>query len=247
MTTICASSSTLDGLDVSHYQGPIDWGAVAASGKRFAFARCSDGTGVKDTQFTTNWAAIPAAGMIRGVYQFFRPTEDPIAQAELLLSMASLQDGDLPPVIDVETMDGASPGAVTAAVQAWLGRIAQELGSVSPILYTAPGFWQGLGNPSAPASLWVANWGVSCPNVPDPWGGWQFWQSSESGSVSGISGAVDLDSFNGAEADLQAAVLGGSPAGGGVGQGVGLALLGLGLGIGGAFLWEKHRNPNFLK
>jgi lysozyme len=50
--------------------------------------------------------------------------------------------------------------------------------------------------------LWVANYGVSCPKMPDGWDQWRFWQSSESGTVSGIDGATDLDTFQGTMDDL---------------------------------------------
>src|SRR5262249_59097656 len=52
--------------------------------------------------------------------------------------------------------------------------------------------------------LWVANYGVTCPSMPTSFSEWKFWQYTDSGSVSGISGAVDLDQFNGTLGDLMA-------------------------------------------
>src|SRR3954470_12054238 len=70
--TICPGNASVQGLDVSYYQGDIDWGAVAASGVKFAIARKSDGTFL-DTKFQQNWDGMKAAGLIRGVYQYFEP------------------------------------------------------------------------------------------------------------------------------------------------------------------------------
>ena len=73
-----------------------------------------------------------------------------------------------------------------------------------PVMYSSPGFWGGLGypTPNPLPYLWVAHWGVSCPNLPKPWGRLRFWQYSDKGSVSGISGAVDLDMYNGPLSEL---------------------------------------------
>jgi hypothetical protein len=73
------------------------------------------------------------------------------------------------------------------------------------MVYTAEGFWNSDVDSSAFASnpLWVANWGVTCPDVPTGWTGWDFWQNADNGTVNGISGNVDTDEFNGTLAQLQ--------------------------------------------
>jgi GH25 family lysozyme M1 (1,4-beta-N-acetylmuramidase) len=210
----CAGGATLEGVDVSEFQGGIDWNAVHGSGRAFAIARVSDGTQHPDPTFDTNWAGIKAAGMVRGVYQFFRASEDPIAQADFLLGkVGTLAPGDLPPVLDVEVTDGQSGDAVIAGVSAWAAHIQQQTG-ITPMVYTAPGFWDPLPNTGSLGNLvlWVANWQVSCPDTPTPWGSWKFWQYADNGSVPGIAGAVDLDQFNGALVDLQAVAQGGDKA-----------------------------------
>src|SRR5262245_6657499 len=85
-TTVCGVGPTVAGIDVSKYQGTIDWNAVAASGVRYAFIRASDGANYSDPNFSTYWADSRAAGVKHGAYQFFRPGQDAIAQADLLLS-----------------------------------------------------------------------------------------------------------------------------------------------------------------
>jgi lysozyme len=201
---VCSGGSTVQGIDVSEFQGSINWGQVAASGRGFAIARVSDGTGHPDPTFAANWEGIKAAGMVRGVYQFFRASEDPTAQANIVVNaIGSIAPGDLPPVADVEVMDGQSGATLVAHLATWLNVIEARLG-VTPMIYSAPGFWDPLPSTGqfAGEALWVANWQVICPDTPTPWGGWAFWQYADDGSVPGIAGAVDLDEFNGASATL---------------------------------------------
>src|SRR5262245_53318033 len=69
---VCAAGAVTKGVDVSVYQGSVNWGTAHGTGLGFAIARISDGTGTPDNTFQTNWAGIKNAGMIRGAYQFFR-------------------------------------------------------------------------------------------------------------------------------------------------------------------------------
>src|SRR5262245_50918479 len=103
---VCATK-TLTGVDVSHHNEAVNWTKVKASGRTFAFARVSDGISHPDERFATNWSGIKSAGLIRGVYQFFRPSRDPVQQADLLIKKVAaaggLKPGDLPPVLDLES------------------------------------------------------------------------------------------------------------------------------------------------
>ena len=86
--SVCPAGQTTYGIDVSYYQGNIDWAAVAGAGVEFAIIRVSDGIGFHDPKFAQNWAGAKANGIIRGAYQFFRSDDDPIAQADLLINIA---------------------------------------------------------------------------------------------------------------------------------------------------------------
>ncbi len=200
-----ADDSRATGVDVSKWQGSIDWPQVAGSGVDFAFVRVSDGTGYNDEYFDRNWKGTKDAGLVRGVYQFFRPTQDPVAQANLLCDrVGKLAPGDLPPVLDLEVTDGASSEQIARNVAAWSDVVEKRLG-VKPIIYVSPGFWSGLSpKPRIDGiDLWVAHWGVSSPDIPSGWGAWKFWQTSSTGSVPGISGNVDTNFFNGSVEDLK--------------------------------------------
>ncbi|HEU0029068.1 MAG TPA: GH25 family lysozyme [Kofleriaceae bacterium] len=196
----------MKGVDVSYYQGTIDWPAAKADGVEFAFTRVSDGLTFEDPKFETNWSAIKANGMLRGAYQFFRPNQDPIAQADLLLQkIGTLGPGDLPPVIDVEVDGGLGPSAVASAVRKWVDHVTAAIGR-PPIIYTGFYFWRDqVGAPDLTTSpLWHAQYTTAdCPNIAPPWTDWAFWQFTSSGRVAGIDGNVDTNRFNGTREQLE--------------------------------------------
>ncbi|MBL8685498.1 MAG: C39 family peptidase [Myxococcales bacterium] len=200
------SDSVVEGIDVSEYQPNVDWARVRASGRRFAFIRVSDGVRYEDRSFDAHWSGARSAGLLRGAYQFFRPGQDPIAQAELFVrKVGRLGVGDLPPVVDVESADGQSSATVVSNLRRWIERVRAGTGR-EPIVYAASGFWDGLSGTSefGRYKLWVANYGVRCPYLPRDWSRWAFWQYSDGGSVPGIAGGVDVNVFNGTIDALQA-------------------------------------------
>jgi len=195
----CADGPTVDGIDVSYHNGTINWDAVADSGIEFAFIRVSDGIYIEDPQFERNWSEARRVGIVRGVYQFFRPQFDPIAQADLLLDkMGTLEDGDLPPVIDVERDGELSPSQVTARIHQWVDHVEAATGR-TPIIYTGYYIWRDDVGSNAFANhpLWIAQYGPVCPNIPDAWSRWTFFQTTDRGTVPGIQSMVDMDLFNG--------------------------------------------------
>lgn len=202
----CAEGATLRGIDVSKYQGDISWTKVKNSGISFAFIRVSDGVSAIDPKFRPNWANAKSAGVVRGVYQFFRPGQDPVAQADRLISaVGQLDDDDLPPVIDVEVTGGMDAATIRQRVQRWVAHVEQELGR-RPIIYTGAYFWRdsvGGGSTFAQHPLWIAQYTERCPRLPSPWRSWAFWQNSDSGSVPGIVGDVDTNHFDGQMGDLE--------------------------------------------
>jgi lysozyme len=208
---VCPGATILQGVDVSHYDGTIDWAQAKASGRVFGFVKATEGTGYTDPQFATNWAAMKQNGVVRSAYHFFHANMDPMAEATHFLSvMGTLHPGDLPPTLDLEVTDGQSAATITANTIAWLDAVAAATGT-KPILYTSPSFVSGtLGSPAGlqnHAQLWVANWQVTCPDVPAPFTTWPFWQYSSTGTVPGIpgsAGAVDLDEFDGDMSALHA-------------------------------------------
>ena len=187
------SSNRLSGIDVSKWQGNVNWQAVKQSGVAFAFARATYGSSEVDSHFDANWQGMKTAGLARGAYHFFVTADDATQQANLFLrTVASLEAGDLPPVLDVEAQSGTG-GNLVSGVRTWLDLVAQKLGR-QPIIYTGPSFWnEHLTSGFGSYPLWVAEYGVSSPKPVNGWDGWTFWQYSQSGAVAGVSGDVDVD------------------------------------------------------
>jgi lysozyme len=207
------------GIDVSRFQGPIDWPSVAASGIRFAFVQASRGSGadctVKPAQcgpdpfFATNRLAAESSGIRVGAYHRAFASggttadarADAIAEADVFLAqVGSLQPGELVPVLDAESpFTGMTASTLRTWIRVWVKRVAKRLGR-KPMIYTNATSWSATGNTlefaRAKYPLWVAQWSVSRPTVPaSNWGGhgYSVWQFTSSGTVPGISGKVDMD------------------------------------------------------
>jgi lysozyme len=209
---------TVPGIDVSAWQGDdIDWDAIAAGGDAdFAFIRVMHGLkgdGFRDgpdAHFDRNWAETKRVGMLRGAYQYFITAEDPIAQADFLIAkVGPLEDGDLPPVIDVEVRDEDPIVPVPQIIEnigIWLDRVEGALG-VPPIIYTSQSMWERMTENSEQFShypLWVANYTTKCPLTPDAWDRWAFHQYSSTGGIEGYEGDIDKNVFAGSIEELTA-------------------------------------------
>ena len=202
-----ARRATLPGIDVSHWQGTIDWASVADAGPRFVFMKATDDTDYVDPTFATNRAQARANGLSVGAYHFARPDPsrgDARREARHFVDVADPEPGDLLPVLDIETSQGLGHTGVTRWARTWV-RVVRSLTGVTPLVYTSPYGWatrtgdtRMLARDGAP--LWVAHWGVSSPTLPaNGWdgNGWVVWQHTSSGHVSGIRGDVDLDRLSG--------------------------------------------------
>jgi GH25 family lysozyme M1 (1,4-beta-N-acetylmuramidase) len=210
-----AATSRAKGLDVSKWQGTINWTKVAHAGYSFAFGKATEGTSYNDPSYTTNRNGSEGAGLVFGGYHFARPaggslagaTASAINQANHLLAVAGPQPGELPPVLDLEVTGNLAKQRLLAWTLAWVSQIYARTG-VEPFVYTSPLFWKGrLGDSTAAAAagtgLWVAHWtSKSVPQVPaQNWNGdgWKFWQWTNCVSVPGIKHCSDGDRMNGTQ------------------------------------------------
>jgi lysozyme len=202
---VCHASPTVEGIDVSEFQGAINWAQVKASGRAWAYARISDGS-YMDKTFDANWPAMKAAGVLRGAYQFFEPGGDATAQANTVVSkIGKLGAGDLPAMIDVEATGGQTAATIASKIATWISIVEKGTGK-KPVIYTGKYFWQdNVADTSqfVGYDLWLAAYVSGCPNTPDAWSDWKIWQYTSTGSISGISGNVDHDVYAGTLADLQ--------------------------------------------
>jgi lysozyme len=193
-------SYAIHGIDVSRYQQMIAWDAVKEMrvkniSIRFAFIKATEGIGNVDPQFRRNWKKSKDAGLIRGAYHFFIASKDGKLQAENFIDEVKLEPGDLPPVLDVEQLNGISATALKKEVTEWLTTIENYYG-VTPIIYTNVDFYkQYLGSGFDKYPLWAAHYHEY--NQPRISRSWSFWQHSDEGRVNGILPKVDFNVFNG--------------------------------------------------
>jgi GH25 family lysozyme M1 (1,4-beta-N-acetylmuramidase) len=204
-----STSGYREGIDVSHWQGAIDWAKVKAAGKTFAIAKATEGINFKDDRYDRNKVAAMGQGIKFGAYHFARPENNAVTEADWFIDNAGYEHGMIIPTLDLERTGGLGPTALTNWVKAWLQRVDQRLG-VKPMIYMSPSFWRSNLNDSrwfadnGYAILWVAHWGVTSPSIPGSnWGGrsWTFWQYTSSGTVPGIAGRVDLNRYRFASFD----------------------------------------------
>jgi GH25 family lysozyme M1 (1,4-beta-N-acetylmuramidase) len=200
------SDFSIQGVDVSHYQGSINWTSVKNSGKTFAFMKATEGTTYTDPTFATNWAGAKAAGLIRGAYHFGHPGSSAVDQANRFCNVVAPTHGDLQMMLDLEVTDGVSPSGVRSWVVAFINQIVSRTGRPG-IIYTGFYFWRdSAGNGSnLNCPLFLAAY-VTDPNnfVPAAWPFFTFWQYTDAGTCPGISGNVDRDAFNGSTSGLNA-------------------------------------------
>ena len=196
----------IHGIDVSKYQSSIAWDEVKSMKAQeiqlgFAFIKATEGIGNTDPHFKRNWKRSKDAGLYRGAYHFFIASKDGRLQAENFIDKVELESGDMPPVLDVEQLNGTSPAQLKAEVKKWLAIVENHYG-VKPIIYTNVDFYnRNLGSEFDGYPLWVAHYYQ--PEQPRISRGWIFWQHSDEGRVNGIVSPVDFNVFNGDSSDFK--------------------------------------------
>jgi GH25 family lysozyme M1 (1,4-beta-N-acetylmuramidase) len=195
------------GIDVSRYQGEINWQTVAAAGCRFAIIRATVGNHYTDPRFYVNWQGAKNSGLLVSAYHVVKPSHTAESQIERLVDALGDRAPDLPLVLDVELADDQPKNTITAVTLDSAKLLAERTGR-KPIIYTGGWFWNPNINRLAEWNeydLWIAHYGVSSPTLPLDWTAWRFWQHSESGSVAGVqSRHTDLNWFQGTVDDLLA-------------------------------------------
>lgn len=191
-----AGAYTVRGVDVSHYQGRIDWKAVASEGIGFAYIKATEGSDWRDSYFVENWKQSAAQRIPRGAYHFFRLTASGKAQAENFLATVPVDPGAMPPVVDLElggnSSDRPRVEALRAELDTLLSRLRQAYGK-EPVLYTDEEFYRSylVGYPIR--RLWISSLIMRPPAFAAS--SWLFWQFTERGRVRGIETLVDIDVF----------------------------------------------------
>ena len=198
----------IHGIDISHYQGEIDWDELRNNGMiercpvRFVMIKATEGSTRIDDRFKENFYQAREYGFIRGAYHFWSTRSSGRAQAEHFLRQVKLEDGDLPPVLDVEhKAKDQTPEEFKESVLTWL-RLVEKAYDAKPIIYTYYKFKLTYLNDSVfnDYPSWIAHYYVDSVKYEGPW---KFWQHTDCGRLPGIKGYVDFNIYNGSYYDLQ--------------------------------------------
>ena len=187
------------GLDVSEFQGKIDWALVETMETHypieFVFIRATAGNDRVDDRFEENWLGAKNRKIIRGAYHYYRPNENSLEQARLFIKTVQLKKGDLPPVLDIEKLPkGQSLDSLKVGLRRWLNAIEAHY-KVKPIIYTGEKYYDDfLKEDFSDYLFWIANYNFYREKIGEDW---LFWQFTEKASVTGIKGNVDVNIYNG--------------------------------------------------
>jgi lysozyme len=192
------------GVDVSRWQGDIDWETLRTRGANFAFIKATDGGDHLDPMFKTNWRRAKEAGIKRGAYHFFYWCRTAGEQADWFIRNVPRDPDALPPVIDVEWNGESSckvklsRARVQEKMQVFMEKIERHYGK-RPIIYTAPDFYaDNLEGAFQNYHFWLRAV-AEHPSKVYPNRKWLFWQYSGSGLSHGVEGRIDLNVFRGSE------------------------------------------------
>lgn len=202
-----AHTMPVQGIDVSQWQGDVDWRRVRAAGTQFAFIKATEGGDHLDPKFLQNWYGAKAAGVPRGAYHMLywcRPANE---QALWFILNVPYDPDALPPVLDLEwnhhsrnCPNGSPPDAALEKIKIMLEVMESHTGK-RPIIYTDVAFHRDVLQGELPDyNFWLR----SVAAEPEAIYGnrpWLFWQFTTTGHVPGIEGTVDRNAFNGSFGD----------------------------------------------
>jgi GH25 family lysozyme M1 (1,4-beta-N-acetylmuramidase) len=216
-TPAAAAPARVPGIDVSKWQGDVDWTAVSDTNLRFVIIRSTIGDWTEhpflevDPRYVGYVDGATTNGLVVGAYHranVDRTEGDAVEEADFFVDEARIEAGDVLPALDIEQPHDLSVEELRTWVRTWVQRVHARTG-VKPLIYSGPYFWRTyLGDSTWFANhgypLWLAHWGVSEPDVPaEDWGGhgWTYWQwnVTDPGSVPGIATDIDRDRFSGSD------------------------------------------------
>lgn len=184
-------------IDISKWQGVIDWSRARAAGVEAAIIKATGaevGHCFTDSKFSVNWAGAYEAGIVRGCYHFLHGGLDGVEQAQYFLEAVAVaggfQPGDILPVCDVEWPKEGGQHCDIENVRSFKERVGRC------IIYTGGWYWNPIEGDKSFARecpLWLAAYTQNVPRPPAPWETIALWQYSDKGRVDGIQGNVDVN------------------------------------------------------
>ena len=205
----------VQGVDVSHYQGIIDWEVLAGENIDFAFIKATEGSGTQDTRFEYNWEEAHKTDLKVGAYHFFSFDSEGSTQADNYIATVPVNDNALPPVIDVEFYgDKKDNSPKLEDVKEQLGVLISRLENTygkTPIIYcTYSTYVRYIKDNFDECTLWIRNTYYK-PGVFDGVD-WTIWQYTDEGKKAGYDGYedgkkaeeyIDLNVFNGTKDEFE--------------------------------------------
>ncbi|WP_425449309.1 GH25 family lysozyme [Dethiothermospora halolimnae] len=183
------------GLDVSHYQGDINWEDINKDKYKFVFMKATEGTTFKDNKFVFNWNKSKEKGILRGAYHFFSAESSGLGQAENFINTVPKEEYCLPPVIDIEISLGEDKEIIKKELWDLIISL-EDYYNKKPILYvTYATYDKYIKGDYLDYDIWIRDI-IKFPKLKDD-RNWLFWQYSNRGRVKGIETYVDINVFNG--------------------------------------------------
>ena len=177
------------GVDVSRYQGKIDWSVIASQKVTFAFNKATEGSSHQDPCFAENWQEVKKTNIYSGAYHFFSFESSGETQAQnFIQTVGDLENTNLPPVVDLEFYGDYSDSPLsrkeTQEILDALLKQLEEYYHVKPIIYTTTKAYYHymLGGGYSDYPLWFRN------TYQEPFVNWSFWQYSDKGKLNGYDG-----------------------------------------------------------
>ena len=183
------------GIDVSHWQGNIDWAKVRKAGVQFAFIKATEGKHYIDPLWKKNATEAAQAGIPKGYYHFARFNGEHTATAEAFhfINTIHSEESQLPYVLDLEVTNGLDRVALSRATKLFLDTVKLETNQ-QVMIYTNTNMARNhLIDILKDFPLWIAHYNVDQPGVNNIWNEWHVFQYSSKGKIPGIKGYVDLD------------------------------------------------------
>lgn len=187
------------GIDISHHQQNINWNKLEANKPKFIFLKATEGSTYRDVKYKEYKKKANNLSIITGAYHFFSYQSSGVAQANNFIKYANLQEGDLPPVLDVEYRKNMpQKKEIQKELVSFIKIIEDKIG-VKPIIYCEYSYFNKYLKPKLKGDypLWISDFGG------EPRNNYTFWQKTNKFKHKAFKGTVDYNVFNGSINDLK--------------------------------------------
>lgn len=189
------SAGNYKGIDISNWQGNVDFAQVKNSGVQIVFMKATEGNYYVDVKLNANYQGSKNNGLLVGFYHFFKASIDAKVQAKYFVDNIQGKTPDCRLALDIETSDGFNSSDFSNKCFVFLEEV-KRLSGKDVVVYTYTNFAQtSLTSSLSAYPVWIAHYGVTTPGNNPIWSNWVGFQYSDSGSISGVSGNCDLDTF----------------------------------------------------